>query len=49
MKILLKHTSIDFSLFHAAVLHETFSVICFCVKDEIESRLTNHKFSEDED
>jgi len=38
MKILLKHTSIDFSLFHAAVLHETFSVISFCVKDDIDDR-----------
>lgn len=38
MKILLKHTTIDFNCFHAAVLHETFGVISFCVKDEIDER-----------
>lgn len=36
--ILLKHATIDYRLFHAAVLHETFAVISFCVKDEIDER-----------
>ena len=38
MKILLKYATIDYSLFHAVVLHETFGVISFCVKDEIDDR-----------
>ena len=38
MKILLKHATIDYRLFHAAILHETFGVISFCVKDEIDER-----------
>lgn len=38
MKILLKHATIDYRLFHAAVLHDTFGVISFCVKDEIDDR-----------
>ncbi len=38
MKILLKHATIDYKLFHAVVLHETFAVISFCVKDEIDER-----------
>ena len=38
MKILLKHATIDYRLFHAAVLHETFAVISLCVKDEIDER-----------
>ena len=38
MKILLRHASIDFGHYEAAVLHETFAVISFCVKDEIDER-----------
>ena len=38
MKILLKHATIDYRLFHAVVLHETFAVISFRVKTEIDER-----------
>ena len=38
MKILLKHTSIDFSHYDAVFLHDTFGVISFRVKDEIEEK-----------
>lgn len=38
MKILLSRTSIDFSNYHSAVLHETFGVISFCVRNEIDDR-----------
>ena len=38
MKILLSNTSIDFNNYHSAVLHETFSVISFCVRNEIDER-----------
>lgn len=38
MKILLKHTSIDFSHYDALILHDTFAVISFRVKSEIEEK-----------
>lgn len=38
MKILLRHTSIDFSHYDAVILHDTFGVISFRVKSEIEER-----------
>ena len=38
MKILLRHASIDFGHYEAAVLHETFAVISFRVKTEIDER-----------
>lgn len=38
MKILLRHTSIDFGHYEAAVLHETFGIISFRVKAEIDER-----------
>ena len=38
MKIILRHTSINFSNFDAFILHETFSVISFRVKSEIDDR-----------
>lgn len=38
MKILLRHASIDFGHYEAAVLHETFGVISFRVKTEIDER-----------
>ncbi len=38
MKILLRHTSIDFSHYDAVFLHDTFAVISFRVKSEIEEK-----------
>lgn len=38
MKILLRHTSIDFSHYDAIFLHDTFAVISFRVKSEIEEK-----------
>ena len=38
MKILLRHASIDFSHYEAAVLHETFAVISFRVKGAIDEK-----------
>lgn len=38
MKILLKHTSIDLSHYDAFFLHDTFAVISFRVKSEIEEK-----------
>ena len=38
MKILLKHTSIDYSHYDAAILHETFGIISFRVKGEIDDK-----------
>ena len=38
MKILLRHTSIDYSHYDAAVLHETFGIISLRVKAEIDER-----------
>ena len=38
MKILLRHTSIDFSNYDCAVLHEIFSVISFRVKGAIDEK-----------
>ena len=38
MKILLRHTSIDYSHYDAAVLHETFRIISLRVKAEIDER-----------
>lgn len=38
MKILLRHASIDFGHYEAAVLHETFGIISFRVKTEIDER-----------
>lgn len=38
MIILLKDSRINYNLYHTAVLHETFAVISFCVKDEIGGR-----------
>lgn len=38
MTIHLRHTSIDYSHYDAAILHETFSVICFRVKGEIDDK-----------
>ena len=38
MKILLKHTSIDFGHYDAAILHDTFAVISFRVRSEIEEK-----------
>lgn len=38
MKILLRHVSIDFRNYDAVILHETFSVISFRVKSEIDDR-----------
>lgn len=38
MKILLRHTSIDLSHYDAIVLHDTFAVISFRVKTEIEDK-----------
>ena len=38
MKISLKHTTIDYSNFDAVILHDTFSVISFRVKTEIDER-----------
>ena len=38
MKIHLKHTSIDFSHYDAAILHDTFSMISFRVRSEIEEK-----------
>lgn len=38
MKILLRHTSIDLSHYDAFILHDTFSVISFRVKAEIEDK-----------
>ena len=38
MKILLRHTSIDFSHYDAVFLHDTFAVISFRGKNEIEEK-----------
>ena len=38
MKIRLRHTSIDYSHYDAAVLHETFGIISLRVKAEIDER-----------
>ena len=38
MKILLRHTSIDYSHYDAAVLHETFGIISLRVKADIDER-----------
>ena len=38
MKILLRHTSFDFSNYDCAVLHEIFSVISFRVKGAIDEK-----------
>ena len=38
MKILLRHTSIDYSHYDAAVLHETFGIISLRVNAEIDER-----------
>ena len=38
MKILLRHTSIDFSHYDAVFLHDTFAVISVRVKSEIEEK-----------
>lgn len=38
MKILLRHTSIDISHYDAVFLHDTFAVISFRVKSEIEEK-----------
>ena len=38
MKILLRHTSIDFSNYDAVFLHDTFAVISFRVRSEIEEK-----------
>lgn len=38
MKILLRHTSIDFSNFDAVFLHDTFSVISFRVRADIDEK-----------
>ena len=38
MKILLKNTSIDYSHYDAAILHETFGIISFRVKGEIDDK-----------
>ena len=38
MKILLRHGSIDFRNYDAVALHETFSVISFRAKSEIDDR-----------
>ena len=38
MKILLRHTSIDFDNYDCAVLHEIFSVISFRVKGAIDEK-----------
>ena len=38
MKILLKHTSINYSHYDAAILHETFGIISFRVKGEIDDK-----------
>lgn len=38
MKILLRHTSIDFGHYDAVFLHDTFAVISFRVRSEIEEK-----------
>ena len=38
MKITLRHTTIDYSHFDAVILHDTFCVISFRVKTEIDER-----------
>ena len=38
MKIVLRHTSIDFSHYDAVFLHDTFAVISFRVRSEIEEK-----------
>lgn len=38
MKIQLRHTSIDYSLFDGAILHETFGLISFRVKGDIDDK-----------
>lgn len=38
MKILLRHTSIDFDHYDAVILHDTFGVISFRVNTEIEEK-----------
>lgn len=38
MKILLKNTSIDYSHYDSAILHETFGIISFRVKGEIDDK-----------
>lgn len=38
MKILLRHTGIDYSHYDAVILHETFGIICLRVKSEIDDR-----------
>lgn len=38
MKILLKHATIDYTHYDSVILHETFSVISFRVKGEIEEK-----------